>query len=362
MATTHNADTINRMDKLGKKIVDEVKKMENPSIDIPIRSLSNVSFDAKTKSLSLGDKVSKRHYFNVAHAKPFMQTLLVAAATKGLVKDNLHTSLRDLFYMLKRTLPNSHENTFDDQSESDDMIVDLEVTLDTLREKLHLNADIRGRVVGNVVIEDREDEINWGKLGSGGWAIPSNVEDVQLKKVKADYILVIEKNAAFERLHEDKFWQNQNCILVTTQGQAARGTRRLIQRLSTEHDLPVYIFTDADSYGWYIYSVIKYGSIGLAHVSEKLGTPNAKFIGLTLSDIEEFGLENFTIKAEDVDLKRAQEMLNYDWFKAPEWQNELKLMLKKKHKAELEALSGKGLKFVTEKYLPKKIKSKDFLP
>jgi DNA topoisomerase-6 subunit A len=355
-------DTINKMNRLGRKIVEEVKNMENPSIDIPIRSLSNVIFDPNTKSLSLGDKVSKRHYFNVAHAKPFMQTLLVAAATKGLVKDNLHTSLRDLFYMLKRTLPNSQENTFDDQSESDDIIVDLEVTLDTLREKLHLNADIRGRVVGNVVIEDRGDEINWSKLGSGGWAIPSNVEDVQVKKVKADYILVIEKNAAFERLHEDKFWQSQNCILITTQGQAARGTRRLIQRLSTEYDLPVYIFTDADSYGWYIYSVIKYGSIGLAHVSEKLGTPHAKFIGLTLSDIEEFGLQDFTIKAEDVDLKRAQEMLNYDWFKAPEWQTELKLMLKKKYKAELESLSGKGLKFVTEKYLPKKIKSKDFLP
>lgn len=360
--TTKRDNTEKNLVAMGRKIIDEVKKMENPSIDIPIRSLSNVSYDQKTKSLVLGDKFSKRHYFNVAHAKPFMQTLLVAAATNGLVKDKLHTSLRDLFYMLKRTIPNSNENTFDDQSESDAMIVDLEVTLDTLREKLNLNADIRGRVVGNVVIEDREDEINWGKLGSGGWAIPSNVEDVQIKKVKADYILVIEKNAAFERLHEDKFWQNQNCILVTTQGQAARGTRRLIQRLSTEHKLPVYIFTDADSYGWYIYSVIKFGSIGLAHVSDRLGTPNAKFIGLTLSDIEEFGLQDFTIKAEEVDLKRAQEMLNYEWFKAPEWQAELKLMLKKKYKAELEALSGKGLKFVTEKYLPKKIKSKDFLP
>lgn len=355
-------DTNKKIEQLGKKIIEEVRRMENPGIDIPIRSLSNVSFDEKTKSLTLGDKFSRRHYFNVAHAKPFMQTLMVAAATKGLVSEKLHTSLRDLFYMLKKTIPNSSENTFDDQSESDAMIVDLEVTLDTLREKLHLNADIRGRVVGNVVIEDRGDEVNWGKLGSGGWAIPSNVEEIDIKKVKADYILVIEKNAAFERLHEDKFWQNQNCILVTTQGQAARGTRRLIQRLSTEHKLPVYIFTDADSYGWYIYSVIKFGSIGLAHVSEKLGTPNAKFIGLTLSDIEEFGLENFTIKAEEVDLKRAQEMLNYDWFKAPEWQAELKLMLKKKYKAELEALSGKGLKFVTEKYLPKKIKNKDFLP
>ena len=291
-----------------------------------------------------------------------MQTLLVAAKCKELLEEGIHTSLRELFYNLKRTIEGSNENTFDEQSESDPIVVDLEVALNVLREQLHLNADVRGRVVGNVIIRDRGDRINWAKLGSGGWAIPSNVEDVEFKRVNAEYILVVEKNAAFERLHEDKFWKKHKCILVTTQGQAARGTRRLIQRLSTEFNLPVYIFTDADSYGWYIYSVIKYGSISLAHVSDRLGTPHAKFVGLTISDIDKFGLQNFTIKAKEVDIKRAKDMLKYKWFQAPEWQNELKLMIKRKIKAELEALSGKGLKFVTEKYLPEKIKNKEFLP
>jgi len=351
-----------KLEQLGEKTLNEINRNENPNIEIPIRSLSNVTYDAKTKMLTIGDKTAKRYFFNVAHAKKFMQTLMVAAFCKELQDQNLHTSLRDLFYVLKRTFPNSQENTFDEQSESDPMVVDLEVTLDILREQLHLNADIRGRVVGNVIIEDRGDVIDWGKLGSGGWAIPSNVEEIIFKKVKADYILVIEKNASFERLHEDKFWQKQKAILVTTQGQSARGTRRLIQRLATEFNLPVYVFTDADSYGWYIYSVIKYGSISLAHVSDRLGTPNAKFLGLTISDIDEFGLKNFTIKAEEVDIKRAQEMLKYEWFQAPEWQKELKLMIQRKIKAELEALSGKGLKFITETYLPKKIKNKEFLP
>ena len=50
---------------------------------------------------------------------------------------------------------------------------------DVLREEFHLNADVRGRVVGNVVIEDRGDTVNWSKLGSGGWSIPSNVEDIK---------------------------------------------------------------------------------------------------------------------------------------------------------------------------------------
>lgn len=351
-----------KLEGLGEKLLKDVERRENPSIDIPIRSLSNIKYDEKTGMLTLGDKSAKRYFFNVAHAKKFMQTLLVSSFCKDLTGQDLHTSLRDLFYALKRTLPNSNENTFNEQNESDPIIVDLEVALDVLREQLHLNADVRGRVVGNVVIKDKGDLINWAKLGSGGWAIPSNVEGILFKKVDAAFILVIEKNAAFERLNEDKFWQKHNCILLTTQGQAARGVRRLIQRLATEFKLPVYVFTDADSYGWYIYSVIKYGSISLAHVSDRLGTPNAKFLGLTLSDVDKFDLKNFTIKAEEVDVKRAEEMLKYEWFQAPEWQKELKMMIQRKIKAELEALSGKGLKFVTEVYLPQKIKNKEFLP
>ena len=151
-------------------------------------------------------------------------------------------------------------------------------------------------------------------------------------------------------------------ILITTQGQAARGARRLIHRLAFEHNLPVIVFTDADAYGWYIYSVIKWGSMNLAHVSDKLGTPQAKYVGLTISDIDKYHLENYTIKAKDVDIKRAKELLNYPWFQKKEWQRELQLMIKKGYKAELEALSSRGLRFMTQTYLPEKIENKEFLP
>ncbi len=356
------SDVEGKLTNLGKKVLKDVEAKQNPSIEIPIRSLSNVVYDEVSKSLKLGDKSAKRYLFNVAHAKKFTQTMMVAAFCKELLKEGIHTSLRDMFYNLKRTFPGSSENTFDEQRESDPIVVDLEVALDTLREKLHLNADVRGRVVGNAVIQDRGDTVNWAKLGSGGWAIPSNVEDIKFKKVNAKFVLVIEKNAAFERLHEDKFWQKHKCILVTTQGQPARGCRRLVQRLAEEHKLPVYVFCDSDPYGWYIYSVIKFGSMSLAHVSDMLGTPTAKYIGLTVSDIDKFGLENFTIKARDVDIKRAKEMMKYEWFKHPAWQKELKMLINRKIKAELEALSGRGLKFMTQKYLPEKIKNKEFLP
>jgi DNA topoisomerase-6 subunit A len=346
---------------LGKKVLADIDKKENPNIEIPIRALSNVIFDKKSGQLMLGNKTSKRYFFNVAHSKKFMQTMMVAAFAKSLIDEGIHASIRDMFYNLKRTLPDSNENTLDEQSESDPIIVDIEVALDVLREQLHLTTDRKGIVAGNVVIQDRGDSIDWSKLGSGGWSIPSTVDEIDIKKVNAEFVLVVEKNAGFERLHEDKFWQKHKCILIGTGGQPSRGTRLLIQRLNKEYKLPVYVFCDADAYGVYIYSVIKSGSISLAHVSDRISTPDAKFIGLTISDVFEYDLKKATIKARELDIKRAKELLNYEWFKSPKWQKEINLMIEKGIKAEIEALSHKGLKFMSEVYLPDKLKNKDFL-
>lgn len=362
MADAKEKDASKELGRLGEKIVREIEKKENPSIEIPIRALSNVVFDKKSGQLTLGDKTAKRYFFNVAHSKKFMQSLLVAAFAKNLRDENIHASIRDMYYNLKRTIGDSNENTFDEQSDSDPIIVDIEVALDVLREQLHLTTDRKGIVAGNVVIQDRGDSIDWSKLGSGGWSIPSTVDEVDFKKVDAKFVLVVEKNAGFERLHEDKFWQKHGCILIGTGGQPSRGSRLLIQRLNSEFNLPVYVFADNDAYGYYIYSVIKSGSISLAHVSDRIATPDAKFLGLTTSDVFKYNLKKATIKLKDVDIKRAKELLNYEWFaKNPKWQKEINLMIEKGVKAEIEALSHLGLKFMSEVYLPDKLKNRDFL-
>jgi len=130
-------------EKIGEKILKDIEKGENPNIEIPLRTLSNVIYDPKTGMLTLGEKKAKRFLFNIAHAKKFTQTLMVAAFCNQLLKENLHTSLRDLFYALKRTFPNSNENTFDEEEESNAVLVDLEVALNVLREQFNLIADTR---------------------------------------------------------------------------------------------------------------------------------------------------------------------------------------------------------------------------
>ena len=347
---------------LGKKIVEQAKKGKNPQIVLPLRSLNNVIFDKKTRTLKLGNKITSREFFNVAHAKKFLQTVEVAAVSKNLLKEEKHASLRDVFYQVKRTIPGTNVNIVDDQSESDKAIEDMELITGMSREQLNMTANKNGSVAGRVVIEDKGDTIDWSKLGSGGWSIPSTVENIEFKKVNAKYILYMEKAAVWERLHEDKFWDKNNCLIMSSQGQTTRGIRRLLQRLYEEHNLPIYVLTDFDPWGFYIYSVVKYGSISLAYMSEKLTIPGVKYLGITADDINNFDLKKHFIKLNDQDVSRLKQISEYDWFKDnKEWQRQFKMMKDFGSKAEIQALSSRGISFISEKYLPEKIKNKDFL-
>jgi len=365
METNRASDSKQELTKFGGGVYEQINKIKNPDIKLPVRALSNIYFDEKNKLIRLGSKVSHRSYMNVAHTRKFMQTLMVAAECKRIIDQDVTISIRDLYYALKRTIPDTKENTFEDQAESDPIIEDLEAALNTLRERLHLKADRKGYLAGNLIIYDSGDEIDASRMGSYGWAIPSNVEPdkIKFKNINADFILVIEKDAVWQRLNEDKFWKKNNCLIITGKGQPDRGTRRIINRLHSESKLPIYVLTDADPWGYYIYSVIKQGSINLSFLSDRLGTPEAKFIGLTTQDVSKFNIaKNVTIKLNQGDIKRTNEMLKYMWFKPKEWQEELKNMLTAGYKLELEALSSKGIKFITEKYLPEKIAKKDLLP
>lgn len=348
--------------QIGDKVLKDIESGSNPTLDVPIRTLSNVKFDEQSKMLMMGEATAKRYFFNIAHVRKFVQTIEAAALAKELIDVNKHLSLREAFYRMKRTLPNSNINLVDEQTESNDAIEDLELISSSSREQLHINANKMGSVAGRIVVEDKGDTVDWSKLGSGGWAIPSNVEDITFKKVNAKFIIYMEKAAEWERLHEDKVWEKLDCAIVSSQGQATRGVRRLLQRLHLEHKLPVYVLTDFDPWGFYIYSVLKFGSISLAHISERLAIPDARFLGLTADDIENFDLKKHLIKFEEVDFKRLEQIKNYDWFKnSKDWQRQFKMMKDMKAKAELAALSSRGISFISEKYLPEKIRKKDFL-
>ena len=357
-------ETVAKIEKLADSVLRSVKDGRNPFLDIPVRSLANVNWSERRRLIELGSQKQKRYFFNVAMAKKFMQGFLVSDACKELIDSGKTTSIRDLYYITKHTIGDTRQNTFDDQSESDPIIEDLEVSLDALREELHLFAARKGSMVGPVTITDTGDTIDLRRMGSGGWAVPSIVEEnvITFRRHEAKYVLLIEKDAVWTRFNEDKFWKRNSCIIIQGGGQPPRGVRRLVQRMHRELNLPVYVLVDNDPWGFYIYSVMKQGSINLAYESMRMAVPDARFVGLSSFDRAKYELPtNVAIKMEDRDNSRAKQMLAYPWFKKAHWQKEIQEMVRSGLKFELEALSRRGISFITEEYLPRKLRDRDWL-
>jgi DNA topoisomerase-6 subunit A len=360
-----DAKTIENLERLGHAVADEALAGRDPFVDIPTRALSNTNWNRRRRILEMGDASQRRNLFNLGQARKFMQTMLLASGCRELVEEGKTLSLRSMFYKSLHTIAGTKEKTFAGQEESDPIIEDLEVALGALREELHVFASERGKVVGNLTIIDNGDEINLRRMGTGGYAIPSIVEPsvIQFGKCEAKFILHVEKGTVWARFNEDRFWEKHNCILTEGGGQPPRGVRRLLRRMHDELGLPVYCLLDCDPWGHYIYSVIKQGSMNLAFESERMAVPDAKFIGIRAGDYQRFGLsDDVQIALADRDVTRAKQIADYPWFKDKrDWQREISGLLKNGFKMEVESLITKGISFVTETYVPQKLKEQDWL-
>lgn len=362
------SETEEKLVTLGKSIIKEINDKKSPTFKTVLRSKGNIIYDKSLRFLRLGNKTEERKFLSVSQARKFMQTIAIANKSRKFVKENLHTSIRGLFYQLKFTLGEDiDEELFSEQSESNELIEDLEVALTLKREDLNLTTDRKGVVSGPLIIKDyfagEETTIDCTKQGRSGWMIPSDVDNgMEFEDVDAEWVLIVEKDALWQRLNEDKFWKKENCILITPKGQASRGTRRLVRKLA-DKGLPVYGFMDCDAWGWYIYWTMKTGSMNLAYLGRDFAIPEIKFIGVTMRDLDEYDfLQKLTIRAKEIDIKRAEEMLAYPWINVhKEWVEELKQVIKTGKKLEQDALQGPRLSFVGD-YLKEKIEKKKFLP
>ena len=91
--------------------------------------------------------------------------------------------------------------------------------------------------------------------------------------------------------------------------------------------------------------------------------PQAKFIGVTPDDIDDYHLPTHPLK--EIDLKKIKDLLKNDPFiqEHKEWQKALQQMAKNKVRVEQQAFAAHGLNHVMEIYLPEKISdAKKWLP
>ncbi|MCR5164633.1 MAG: DNA topoisomerase VI, partial [Thermoguttaceae bacterium] len=76
--TEKDLRTVEKIRNLAGGISQSAAEREDPLIEIPSRSLSNVWFNEVQRIIEMGDKTTARTLFNLSQARSFMQTLLIA--------------------------------------------------------------------------------------------------------------------------------------------------------------------------------------------------------------------------------------------------------------------------------------------
>mmetsp|Transcript_10069 Transcript_10069/g.13299 ORF Transcript_10069/g.13299 Transcript_10069/m.13299 type:complete len:439 (+) Transcript_10069:358-1674(+) len=332
-----------------------LKSKDGFSLDIPSRSASNQVYVKEWDRIVLGDKRAARTFLNVKESRKSAITLRVMQLLHAVLSKRIHITKRDLFY--------TDVKLFVDQADSDGVLDDVATMIGCTRSNLHVVASDKGLVVGRVTFEEDGDYIDCTRMGVGGKAIPPYIDKIENIKSDAEFVLLVEKEAAYMRMAEDRFYHRYPCIVITAKGQPDVATRMFLSRLKAELKIPVLGLVDSDPYGLKILSVYMSGSKNMSYDSASLTTPDIKWLGLRPSDLDRYNLpDQCRLDMTENDIKTGKEMLNEDFIKQnPAWMKELEIMVKTKKKAEIQALSSFGFQYVTEEYLPRKLREGDWI-
>ena len=335
----------------GATIYNDLNNGKFPQFSIPSRSVSNIVYDKKLRQYILGKAAALRSSRNMSQLRSFTQLAWLAFFVNRLVREGKTSTLRDIYYSSQ-----AFTIDFEDQPESDNIIVDLEAIFTRAREDFHIFPEERSSVFGNLTIEYTVPGYEGKRMNLSdhpdGYLIGPSLSSAELVDTDAELVIAIEKGGLFTRFVEEKVHKKFKALIDDTAGQAPRSTRYLLKRLNTELGLAVVILADGDVYGEHIAMVIKSGSANAAHLRE-LTVPDAKWLGVWATDIEKYKLP--TIPMTESDIKRIYELQKDPRYQEGNWKKQLEVFLKLKRKAELEAFSKYGLTNITDIYLPEKL-------
>nr|XP_018917057.1 PREDICTED: meiotic recombination protein SPO11 isoform X1 [Bemisia tabaci] len=210
----------------------------------------------------------------------------------------------------------------------------------------------KGLVAGHLVLQtNTKDTIDC--LSPGGVLIPQDV--LSLKPVsKAKFILIVEKDATFQTLLDEKILDRYKLILITGKGFPDLNTRLLVRLLTNTLKIPVFMIADADPHGMEIMCVYRYGSLTMSEHAQMLAVPEIHWLGVHPSDIEILHLTKIPFTTADEDklnslASRVYTLANTKLVK------EISILKKLNSKAEIESVSSLAKNNLTNFYIEFKI-------
>ncbi|KAF7868389.1 hypothetical protein EAF04_004921 [Stromatinia cepivora] len=265
---------------------------------------------------------------------------ILTLSHEALVTGNIITK-RDMYYR--------DPELFTKQAIVDSFVDDIAYTLGLKRDAMNVVAAAKGLVAGSFAIRRRNKSVIDYSTAADSQLVPwvREIEEIDLSQVK--WILVIEKEATFRTLAENRYWEysvSGKGILLTAKGYPDIQSRQFLHYLAEHHPLiPIYVLVDFDPDGIGIMSTYKHGSVALAHENEDLSVPSIRWLGLKSTDMMQGGEENEgLLKLTKRDRRLAVRMLQRDICKdngvEKEWRRQLQIMLMLNTKAEIQVIGN----------------------
>ena len=361
--TTNSTDTREQLLDLAEQFYDQFADGDVPRMEIPTRTKSNIEYDEQQNVWVYGDRTSTRSAKSIGGAQKLLKAVYAIEFLAQQLDEDRSSTLRELYYLSESW--DLDEAQFGSQDESNQLIEDLEIVTGATREDFHMRPEESGAtVMGPLELREQtrrgEREIHCQKdVGEGGYQIPNNPDTIEFLDTDAEFALCVETGGMRDRLVENGFDNEYDCVVVHLKGQPARATRRLTKRLHDELGLPIAVFTDGDPWSYRIYGSVAYGSIKSAHLSAYLATPQAEFVGIRPEDIVEYDLP--TDPLSDSDISALESELEDPRYQTEFWTEQIELQLDIEKKAEQQSLAARGLDFVTDTYLPERLSEMDVL-
>ncbi|XP_042318494.1 meiotic recombination protein SPO11 isoform X3 [Sceloporus undulatus] len=258
-------------------------------------------------------------------------------------------NIQDIFY--------TDTTHFGNQRVVDDIITDISCMLKIPRRNLHILSTSKGCIAGNLsYIEEDGTKVNC--TCSTTAAVSSNVEGMRNLITDAKFILIVEKDATFQRLLDDDFCNTMSpCIIITGKGVPDVNTRLLVRKLWDSCHVPIFALVDADPHGIEIMCIYKYGSRSMSFEAHNLTVPAIRWLGLLPSDFDRLNIPKsalIPLSKQDQSKLASLQMRPYIAYQST-WKNELDIMATSQMKAEIQALNSFSSDYLSRVYLPNKL-------
>jgi DNA topoisomerase-6 subunit A len=353
-------EVIKKIKLVMKDISKNITVERMPVLDVPKIGYDNTIWSEEKRMLTIGSKKVQVSPDSIKKIPTFSQYLVMANAVRKLLDEEMESTIRGMYYATLSTVGDDRikQKFWNSQENSDDAIKAVELLTGVPREEFSVTSKPKGMISGPITLRVGGDVIDCS-LGSRATSqlIPTNIRDLEIIDVKADFIMVVEKDTVLNNIRKSGFIQKYNSILLTGSGEPDRATRMMVKTLNEVWKKPVVIFTDADPWGLGIALRYKIGSESLSYDSDRLVTPDAKVLGMMFSDIYEYNIpEVARLPATEEDISRAADMKKKPWLNDKKWQKELSLFLQRKEKCELDAFFKHGFRYLAETYIPEKLR------